>query len=70
MDKALFPHILLKNCEVSLNFGQKEEPFYPVKEGYAFINDIPDAERVRGSLPPEKKEECEVWRGHACILYI
>jgi len=59
-EKALFPHVLSKNCEFEVNFGQKEEPFFPIREGFVFINDIPEADRVRGSLPPEKKEDCEM----------
>ncbi len=57
---ALFPHVLSKNSELVLNFGQQEEPFFPLKEGYVFINAVPVDERVRGTLPPEKKEDCEV----------
>lgn len=59
-DKALFPHILSKNCEFVLNYGQLENPINPIQEGFAFINDIPETDRVRGTMPPAKKEECEV----------
>ncbi|PVD25432.1 hypothetical protein C0Q70_13088 [Pomacea canaliculata] len=59
-DKALFPHLLTKNTEFECNFGQREEPFFPLKEGYIFINSVAEEERVRGSCPPAQKEDCEI----------
>lgn len=59
-DKALLPHVLCKNCAVELNFGQKEEPFFPVPEGYVFIHTLPVEDRVRTPVPPKTTEECEV----------
>ncbi|KAL8184270.1 UNVERIFIED_CONTAM: hypothetical protein K2H54_011290 [Gekko kuhli] len=59
-DRALLPHVLCKNCSVELNFGQKEEPFFPVPEGYVFIHAVPVEDRVRTPLPPKTTEECEV----------
>ena len=56
---ALFPHILSKNTEVTMNFGQ-DLPQFPVSEGYIFIEHIPEEERTRGSLPPKEKEDCQV----------
>ncbi|XP_038621272.1 heterogeneous nuclear ribonucleoprotein U-like protein 2 [Tachyglossus aculeatus] len=58
--RALLPHVLCKNCVVELNFGQKEEPFFPPAEGFAFIQAVPVEERVRAPLPPKTAEECEV----------
>ncbi|KAL7978182.1 hypothetical protein Chor_005169 [Crotalus horridus] len=58
-DRALLPHILCKNCAVELNFGQKEEPFFPVPEDYLFIHAIPVEERVRTPLPPKAPAKCE-----------
>lgn len=57
---SLFPHILTKNCEFECNFGQNEDAWFPLKEGFTFINTLPLEERTRGSLPPEKKEDCEM----------
>nr|XP_013806531.1 PREDICTED: heterogeneous nuclear ribonucleoprotein U-like protein 2 [Apteryx mantelli mantelli] len=59
-DRALLPHVLCKNCVVELNFGQKEEPFFPVPEDYMFIHAVPVEDRVRTPLPPKTTEECEV----------
>ena len=39
----------------------QESPFFSLKEGFTFINDVVLEDRVRGSLPPEKKEDCQVW---------
>uniref|UniRef100_A0A8C0FS73 Uncharacterized protein n=1 Tax=Bubo bubo TaxID=30461 RepID=A0A8C0FS73_BUBBB len=58
--RALLPHVLCKNCVVELNFGQKEEPFFPVPEDFVFIHSVPVEDRVRTPLPPKTTEECEV----------
>lgn len=59
-DRALLPHVLCKNCAVEMNFGQKEEPFFPVPEDYLFIHAIPAEERVRTPPPPKAPAKCEV----------
>jgi len=58
--KALYPHILTKNTEFEVNFGEKEEPAFPLKEGFTWIATLPEDQRVRGAVPPAKKEECEM----------
>ena len=64
-DRALLPHVLCKNCVVELNFGQKEEPFFPPPEEFVFIHAVPVEERVRTTAPPKTIEECEVRTGCA-----
>jgi len=57
--KAVFPHILLKNVKVEVNFGQKASE-YPAPEGYQFIHCLPLESRVRSPLPPKEKAGCTV----------
>ena len=36
-----------------------------MNEEFAFVSDVPVEDRVRGDLPPTKKEDCEVcFRSH------
>uniref|UniRef100_A0A7N6BCS4 Uncharacterized protein n=1 Tax=Anabas testudineus TaxID=64144 RepID=A0A7N6BCS4_ANATE len=57
---ALFPHVLVKNCAVEFNFGQKREPYFPQPEGYTFIHDLGMEEKIRGTKAPASKSECEI----------
>ncbi|XP_069631155.1 heterogeneous nuclear ribonucleoprotein U-like protein 1 isoform X2 [Haliaeetus albicilla] len=58
--RALFPHVLVKNCAIEFNFGQREDTYFSVPPGFTFIQHLPMAERVRGTLGPKSKAECEI----------
>uniref|UniRef100_A0A8C3USM5 Heterogeneous nuclear ribonucleoprotein U like 1 n=1 Tax=Catharus ustulatus TaxID=91951 RepID=A0A8C3USM5_CATUS len=60
--RALFPHVLLKNCAVEFNFGQRAPLGTPgtLPPGYCFIQQLPPAHRERGTRGPRSKAECEI----------
>ncbi|XP_018428271.1 PREDICTED: heterogeneous nuclear ribonucleoprotein U-like protein 1 [Nanorana parkeri] len=58
--QAFFPHILVKNCCVEFNFGQRVDSFCNIPPGFTFIQHQPAYERIRGTLAPKNKGECEI----------
>ncbi|XP_049431557.1 heterogeneous nuclear ribonucleoprotein U-like protein 1 [Epinephelus fuscoguttatus] len=58
--RALFPHVLVKNCAVEFNFGQKRQPYFPPPEGYTYIHDLGMENKIRGTKGPASKSECEI----------
>ncbi|XP_077337265.1 heterogeneous nuclear ribonucleoprotein U-like protein 1 isoform X2 [Lithobates pipiens] len=58
--QALFPHILVKNCCVEFNFGQRVDPFCSIPPGFTFIQHVPPFELIRGTPAPKNKGECEI----------
>uniref|UniRef100_A0A8C0E4C0 B30.2/SPRY domain-containing protein n=1 Tax=Balaenoptera musculus TaxID=9771 RepID=A0A8C0E4C0_BALMU len=58
--QALYPHVLVKNCAVEFNFGQRAEPYCSVLPGYTFIQHLPLSERIQGTVGPKSKAECEI----------
>lgn len=58
-ESVLFPHVLLKNVEVSVNFGANP-PQYPLEEGYVFLQDAAPSLLKEGPQKPESFEACKV----------
>ncbi|XP_001625157.3 heterogeneous nuclear ribonucleoprotein U isoform X2 [Nematostella vectensis] len=58
--KALFPHVMIKNIDCSLNFGTQEEAWFAPKEGFQFIQNAEKDTLEHGTRGPASKEECEV----------
>ncbi|KAM3615318.1 uncharacterized protein V6R79_000114 [Siganus canaliculatus] len=58
--RALFPHVLVKNCAVEFNFGQKAQPYFPPPEGYTYIDNLDLQDKIRGTKGPATKSECEI----------
>ena len=59
--RALFPHVLTKNQNFTINFGQLPAPLRDLLPNYSPVGqlDLGDG-LVRGSLPPPSREACEV----------
>merc|ERR1711962_1649212 len=60
-EKPLFPHVYIRNVKVEMNFGSRDEPWFPVLEGYSLIQDASSdhvADKI-GKVSAEK-EDCEV----------
>ena len=59
--RALFPHVLTKNQNFSMNFGQMPSPLMPLLPGFVHIGqlDVSDG-LVRGPAAPAEREQCEV----------
>jgi len=59
--KTWFPHILVRNVKVEVNFGVGKEPWNAPLEGFQFVGTYDSEEnRVLGSQRPASREECEV----------
>ncbi|KAL7299921.1 hypothetical protein TKK_0007243 [Trichogramma kaykai] len=58
--KALFPHILIRNCTVNLNLGQEEPWSNNILEGYQVLQKVDVNDRIVGPRRPTKRDECEV----------
>ncbi|KAG8437989.1 hypothetical protein GDO86_008613 [Hymenochirus boettgeri] len=56
-DQPLFPHVVCKGCAFEVNFGQKEEAWHPVPDGFIFLNAAQPEELARA---PTSTEDCEV----------
>ncbi|XP_042202227.1 heterogeneous nuclear ribonucleoprotein U-like protein 1, partial [Callorhinchus milii] len=57
--RPLFPHVLTKNCAIEFNFGQKD-PWCTIREEFTFIQHVGVDQRIRGTVGPKSKSECEI----------
>ncbi|XP_043479532.1 heterogeneous nuclear ribonucleoprotein U-like protein 1 isoform X2 [Leptopilina heterotoma] len=59
-DKALYPHVLTKNCTFICNFGQEDPWSSTILDDYVFVGKVDVNDRVLGPQRPEKREDCEM----------
>ena len=54
-EKPLFPHILVRNMSVELNFGDNETPFNETPEGFTLLQNGSEEQTVKmsGTRIPE-----------------
>ena len=59
--KALYPHVLTKNQNFTVNFGQIPAPLAPLLPDFAPIGQLDGSDGlVRGTRPPPSRAESEV----------
>ncbi|KAL0623425.1 Heterogeneous nuclear ribonucleoprotein U-like protein 1 [Plecturocebus cupreus] len=58
--QALYPHVLVKNCAVQFNFGQRAESYCSVLLWFTFRQHLPFSEQIGGTVGPKSKAECEI----------
>lgn len=59
-EKALFPHVLTKNCIFACNFGQEDRWSETVLDGYTAASKVESKDKIAGPKRPTAKEECEM----------
>ncbi|XP_011502312.1 PREDICTED: heterogeneous nuclear ribonucleoprotein U-like protein 2 [Ceratosolen solmsi marchali] len=59
-NKALFPHVLSKNCSFTVNLGQEENWNDNILDEYISVGKVDLNDRITGPRRPEKREDCEV----------
>lgn len=57
--QALYPHVLCKNCSVSVNLDP-DAPWHPFPAGFCTLVILPPGQRTRTTLPTTSKSEYEV----------
>ncbi|KAL1262363.1 hypothetical protein QQF64_007628 [Cirrhinus molitorella] len=57
--QALYPHVLCKNCSVSVNLDS-DTPWHPYPTGFSTLLALPPGQRTRALLQTASKSECEV----------
>lgn len=60
-EKPLFPHILLRNVTVELNFGGSENPWFEILEGYTLIEKGSEENTTQKTMESmAEDEQCEI----------
>ncbi|XP_015605100.1 heterogeneous nuclear ribonucleoprotein U-like protein 2 isoform X2 [Cephus cinctus] len=59
-EKALFPHVLSKNCSFACNFGQEESWIKGIPVEYVPVGTVELKDRTPGPRRPSKKQDCEM----------
>ncbi len=57
--RALFPHVLCKNCSVSVNLDP-ESPWHASPAGFCTLLTLPPGRRTRALVPTASRSDCEV----------
>lgn len=58
--RALFPHVLCKSCSFRFHLDPTAPPWYPGPPGFASLAALSAGQRVRATLAPTSRAECEV----------
>ncbi|KAL2077078.1 hypothetical protein ACEWY4_026582 [Coilia grayii] len=58
--RTLYPHVLCKNCSVSLNLDPLGGPWYQGLAGFTPLPALQPHQRTLAPRPPASREECEV----------
>ena len=59
--QAVFPHVLTKNQNFTVNFGQMPAPLSPLMPNFTPIGQLDIADGlIRGPIAPAVREHCEV----------
>ncbi|XP_037317760.2 heterogeneous nuclear ribonucleoprotein U-like protein 2 [Pungitius pungitius] len=58
--RPLVPHVLCKSCSVRVLLDPKAAPWYPGPPGFTPLAALSGGQRVRTTLPPTCKAQCEV----------
>ncbi|XP_034454409.1 LOW QUALITY PROTEIN: heterogeneous nuclear ribonucleoprotein U-like protein 2 [Hippoglossus hippoglossus] len=58
--RPLFPHILCKSCSVRFLLDPTAPPWYPSPPGFTPLAALPAGQRVRSTLGPSSRAQCEV----------
>lgn len=56
-EKPLFPHILVRNMSVELNFGENENPWNETLEGFSLLQNADEEHTVQLTAKPIPEDQ-------------